>query len=250
IELKKKYKYRLILDESLSFGTLGPRGAGLTDHFKVPVSDVEFVVGSLAHALCSSGGFCAGTHQICDHQRLSGLSYCFSASLPALLAVAASEGLNHIRDGEKVRKSGESVCLRDLRENGAAILHILSNVRGIETAGAPGSPVVHLRLRSGVVPERESAVAEDGPFVSKQASKRKSVEAKRQEEERILQDIVDMCAKDGVLVTRAKYLWTQEVNPPAPSIRICATSALTKRETEKAANIIKSACARVIARRR
>ncbi|CAG8763289.1 10725_t:CDS:2, partial [Ambispora leptoticha] len=35
LELKKKFKYRLILDESLSIGTLGKRGAGLTDYYNI-----------------------------------------------------------------------------------------------------------------------------------------------------------------------------------------------------------------------
>lgn len=38
VELKKKYKYRLILDESLSFGSVGRTGRGLTELYNVPVS--------------------------------------------------------------------------------------------------------------------------------------------------------------------------------------------------------------------
>ncbi len=38
IELKKKYKYRLILEESYSFGVLGRTGRGLTELYNVPVS--------------------------------------------------------------------------------------------------------------------------------------------------------------------------------------------------------------------
>jgi serine palmitoyltransferase len=38
VELKKKFKYRLILDESQSIGVIGRRGAGLTDLFNIPVS--------------------------------------------------------------------------------------------------------------------------------------------------------------------------------------------------------------------
>lgn len=38
IELKRKYKFRLILDESLSMGTLGRNGRGLTEVYDVPVS--------------------------------------------------------------------------------------------------------------------------------------------------------------------------------------------------------------------
>jgi serine palmitoyltransferase len=37
IELKLKYKYRLILDESVSFGSVGRTGRGLTELYNVPV---------------------------------------------------------------------------------------------------------------------------------------------------------------------------------------------------------------------
>jgi len=42
IELKLKYKYRLILDESISFGTMGRTGRGLTELYNVPVGDYSF----------------------------------------------------------------------------------------------------------------------------------------------------------------------------------------------------------------
>ena len=45
------------------------------------------------NALASIGGFCAGEREIVDHQRLSGLGYCFSASLPPFLASAAAGAL-------------------------------------------------------------------------------------------------------------------------------------------------------------
>lgn len=38
VELKRKYKFRLILDESLSVGTMGRNGRGLTELCDVPVS--------------------------------------------------------------------------------------------------------------------------------------------------------------------------------------------------------------------
>lgn len=37
IELKHKYKYRLILDESISFGSVGRTGRGLTELYNVSV---------------------------------------------------------------------------------------------------------------------------------------------------------------------------------------------------------------------
>lgn len=37
IKLRKRYKLRLILDESVSFGTLGSHGRGITEHLNVKV---------------------------------------------------------------------------------------------------------------------------------------------------------------------------------------------------------------------
>lgn len=38
VELKNKYKVRLFIDESCSFGVLGENGKGVTEHFNIPVS--------------------------------------------------------------------------------------------------------------------------------------------------------------------------------------------------------------------
>ena len=38
IELKHKYKLRLFIDESISFGTLGLTGKGITEHLNISVS--------------------------------------------------------------------------------------------------------------------------------------------------------------------------------------------------------------------
>ena len=38
IDLKHKYKLRLFIDESISFGTLGSTGKGITEHLNISVS--------------------------------------------------------------------------------------------------------------------------------------------------------------------------------------------------------------------
>ena len=68
IELKKKYKYRLILDESWSFGVLGTHGRGLTEYYGVAPSEVNMIIGSMSTTLCGGGGFCAGSKEVVDHQ--------------------------------------------------------------------------------------------------------------------------------------------------------------------------------------
>lgn len=68
VELKKKYKYRLILDESWSFGVLGTHGRGVTEYFGVAPSEVDMIIGSMSTTLCGGGGFCAGSKEVVDHQ--------------------------------------------------------------------------------------------------------------------------------------------------------------------------------------
>jgi len=59
----------------------------------VDATVVDMIIGSLAGPLCAGGGFCAGSEEICEHQRISAASYTFSAALPAMLATTASEAL-------------------------------------------------------------------------------------------------------------------------------------------------------------
>jgi serine palmitoyltransferase len=137
IALKKKYKFRLIVDESLSFAVLGPKGKGISDHFSVPASEIDMIVSSLSTTLASCGGFCAGTKDVVDHQRLSGLSYCYSAAMPAMMAVASLEGLGELQKNPQV--------LIKLQMN---IKTFLSNFScsGATLEGSQYSPLHHLKL--------------------------------------------------------------------------------------------------------
>lgn len=59
VELRKRYKLRLFLDESVSFGTLGKTGRGLTEHLNVDVSgeNIFFLYNMkliLVNPLCSA----------------------------------------------------------------------------------------------------------------------------------------------------------------------------------------------------
>lgn len=45
VELKYKYKVRIILDESVSFGVLGKAGRGVTEHFGISVDHIDVLTG-------------------------------------------------------------------------------------------------------------------------------------------------------------------------------------------------------------
>lgn len=98
VELRSKYRMRLFLDESLSIGVLGKTGRGVTEHFNIDTTEIDMIIGSLEGVAGSVGGFCVGSHFIIEHQRLSGLGYCFSASLPPVLTRAAFCAFDYLDD--------------------------------------------------------------------------------------------------------------------------------------------------------
>lgn len=103
VRLKDEFKFRLLLDESLSLGVLGRTGRGALEEFGVPRKSVEIATADLGNAIAAVGGFCVGADDVVDHQRLSGAGYCFSASQPPFLAKAATTAIHILQDdGEKL----------------------------------------------------------------------------------------------------------------------------------------------------
>uniref|UniRef100_A0A803L3R4 serine C-palmitoyltransferase n=1 Tax=Chenopodium quinoa TaxID=63459 RepID=A0A803L3R4_CHEQI len=68
VKLKEEYCFRLMMDESNSFGVQGSSGKGLTEHFNVPVEKVDIITAAMGHALAAEGGFCTGNASVIDHQ--------------------------------------------------------------------------------------------------------------------------------------------------------------------------------------
>ena len=98
VQLKHQFRYRLILDESHSFGVLGKTGRGVTELYGQEFQrDVEITTISLENAMGSVGGITTGSEEVVDHQRLSGSGYCFSASSPPFTATAAIASLEMLQ---------------------------------------------------------------------------------------------------------------------------------------------------------
>ena len=64
IEVKKKHKALLMIDEAHSVGVLGPHGRGIGEHFDVESSDVDIWMGTVCKALGSCGGYIAGRSRL------------------------------------------------------------------------------------------------------------------------------------------------------------------------------------------
>lgn len=246
IELKYKYKFRVILDETWSYGILGRAGRGVTEQQNVDATSVDMIVGSLAGALTAGGGFCAGTEEIVEHQRLSAAAYTYSAALPAILATTTSETITLLQEQPEIIKT--------LRENIKTMRAQLDpRSDWVTCASALDNPVMLLVLKQEHIESRKLSVPD---------------------QESLLQDCVDEVGRrmrvlsyqhadsnqalaNGVLVTRLKAM------PPAlgaaprdkdwqpqPGLKVCVTTGLSKKETEKAGIIIRHAITTVMKRKR
>lgn len=173
VKLKHAYKLRLFIDDSCSFGVLGAGGRGVLEHYNLDLAmDVDMIAVSLEYATAAYGGFCCGTHYIIDHQRLSGLGYCFSASLPPLQAAVGLQAIDLIQRQPEVVADLRASCLRLsalLGETGSGIL--------VDTSDAL-SPVKHVRfavpiekaLKSRVQPSEDVRAASGDFYAFKERS--------------------------------------------------------------------------------
>ncbi|XP_059635163.1 long chain base biosynthesis protein 1-like isoform X1 [Cornus florida] len=139
IRLKEKYLFRVLLDESNSFGVLGCSGRGLTEHYRIPIEKIDIITAAMGHALATEGGFCTGSARVIDHQRLSSSGYVFSASLPPYLAIAAITAIDVLEENPDL--------ITKLKKNIALLCKGLSDIQGLEIASSPESPIVYLRLK-------------------------------------------------------------------------------------------------------
>lgn len=109
VRIKKKFKIRLFIDESNSFGVLGKTGKGLTEQLGININDLDMIMVSLENAMCAFGGFCAGSTYVIDHQRLAGAGYCFSASLPPLQTQVAVESLKILSENPSLPQKSREI---------------------------------------------------------------------------------------------------------------------------------------------
>jgi serine palmitoyltransferase len=60
IELKKKYRAYLYVDEAHSIGAMGSHGRGVVDYWNVDPKDIDIHMGTFTKSFGSAGGYLAG----------------------------------------------------------------------------------------------------------------------------------------------------------------------------------------------
>lgn len=102
--LKEKYDFMLVVEDAHGFGTVGPNGIGVADHFGV-IDKVDLMVCTLGKALSISGGFVAGSEVVINYLRYNMRSQTFSEALPSAITASAIARLDYLKDHPELRKN-------------------------------------------------------------------------------------------------------------------------------------------------
>ena len=94
--LKKKYKFRFLVDDAHGFGTLGKTGAGTGEEQGVQ-DDIDVYFATFAKAIASTGAFIAADKEIIDYLKYNLRSQMFAKSLQMQLVVGARKRLEMLR---------------------------------------------------------------------------------------------------------------------------------------------------------
>ena len=95
-ELKKKYKFRLFVDDAHGFGTMGKTGAGTGEEQGVQ-DEVDLYFSTFAKSMASIGAFVAGPKNIIKYLRYSVRSQIYAKSLPMPLVIGALKRLELLK---------------------------------------------------------------------------------------------------------------------------------------------------------
>ena len=104
VELKKKFNFRLFVDDAHGFGTLGATGAGAGEEQGVQ-DDIDVYFATFAKSMASTGAFIAGDKEIIDYLKYNLRSQMFAKSLQMQLVVGALKRLEMLKTMPELKQN-------------------------------------------------------------------------------------------------------------------------------------------------
>ncbi len=133
IELKKRYKAFLMIDEAHSMGILGSTGRGIGEYFGVDPKDVDLWMGTLSKTFASCGGYIAGSKELVRYLKYSSPGFIYSVGISPSNAGAALAAARLLKaEPERVRR---------LQHNSRFFLG-LARAKGLNTGLSKDSAIV------------------------------------------------------------------------------------------------------------
>lgn len=141
VELKKKHKTLMLVDEAHSLGTMGSTGRGIGEHWGTARADVDLWMGTLSKSLASCGGYIAGSGELVEYLGYTAPGFVYSVGMSPTNAAAALAALALLRaQPQRVSR------LHEL----AALFLSLARQRGLNTGLAAGTPVIPVIVGNSV----------------------------------------------------------------------------------------------------
>lgn len=134
VGLRKKYDFRLLVDDAHGFGTMGKTGAGAGEEQGVQ-DQIDLYFSTFAKSMASIGAFISGNKNVIEYLRFNTRSQIFAKSVPMPLVQGALKRLELLRTKP------------ELKDNLWKIVHALQdgyrkNGFNIGTTQSPVTPVV------------------------------------------------------------------------------------------------------------
>jgi len=148
VALKKKYKFRLLIDDAHGLGTMGETGAGVHEHFGL-MDEVDVFFGTFAKSFAGFGGFVASDKEVINSLKYNMRSQIFAKSLTMPMVIGALKRLDIMERQPELKEKLWKVA-KSLQEGLVA--------EGFDI-GKTESPVTPVFL-SGSVPEGTNIVVD------------------------------------------------------------------------------------------
>lgn len=134
VELKRKHKVFLMVDEAHSLGVMGATGKGIREHFGLAGDDVDLWMGTLSKTLASCGGYIAGCTALVEHLKFFGPGFLYSVGMPPAVAASALAALR-LLNADQGQRVGQ------VQARGKQFLE-LAIAAGLDTATSTGLAVI------------------------------------------------------------------------------------------------------------
>jgi len=104
VALKKKFNFRLFVDDAHGFGTLGKTGAGAGEEQGIQ-DDIDVYFATFAKSMASTGAFIAADKEIINYLKYNLRSQMFAKSLQMQLVVGALKRLDMLRTMPELKQN-------------------------------------------------------------------------------------------------------------------------------------------------
>ncbi|MFM9987912.1 aminotransferase class I/II-fold pyridoxal phosphate-dependent enzyme [Flavobacterium sp.] len=102
VEMKKKYNFRLLVDDAHGFGTLGATGAGAGEEQGVQ-DEIDVYFSTFAKSMANIGAFVAADKDIIDYLKYNLRSQMFAKALPMIQTIGSLKRLELLRESSEIK---------------------------------------------------------------------------------------------------------------------------------------------------